>query len=126
MDKEIYKAAKKKVKKKKEFYMHFGMYLVGVLMFFIINYMTDQRHWWFIYPTLGWGMGIIGHYIDVFGFPGVHFSDDWEERELLKEARKLQREKELIDDPDDLLPDDELELKEFKKLRKEWDDQDFV
>ena len=127
MDRDIYKKAKKKVKAKKEFFTHFSIYLACIVFLFVINMMTSSDFWWFVFPTLGWGIGIVAHYIEVFGFPGTSFSGDWEERELFKEMRKLEREKEILDpDPDALLPDEELELKEFKKLRKEWDDQDFV
>ena len=49
--------------------------------------------------------------------------EDWEEREIQRELAKIRR-KNNINSP--IEPDEELELKEFKKLRKEWDDQDFV
>ena len=81
-EKDIYRKAKKRVKEKKEFYTHLGIYLVAVPFFFAINYLTeDGRHidWWAFFPTLGWGLGVAIHYFTVFGLPGRH-GDEWEER----------------------------------------------
>lgn len=129
-EEEIYRKAKKKVNAKKGFYAHFGSYCVGVLFFFTINYMTYSEHddvWWFLFPTLGWGMGLASHYFAVFGM-SFFGNEDWEEKQMEKEVRKLERQHgyQPIEDDDITVPDDELELKEFKKLRKEWDDQDLV
>lgn len=132
LEKHIYKSAKKKVKKKKEFYDHLGVFISVGLFFLAINlfkYENTER-FWFYWPMLPWGIGLMIHYFSTFGLPGL--SSDWEEKELRKEINKLHSA--LGDDyeEDDYEPikrpemDEELELKEFKKLRKEWDDSDFV
>ena len=112
---EIYRKAKKKVIAKKGFYTHFGVYCVGILFFFALNYLTydDAGMWWAFFPVLGWGMGVVAHYIAVFGLSSAQ-GDDWEERQLEKEVAKLQRKRNMeLDIQDDItLPDDELELKE--------------
>lgn len=125
-EEEAYYKAKKKVKAKKEFYIHFGVFCATILFLFTINFLTSPSFWWFLFPTLGWGIGIVSHYITVFGISGPS-GEDWEDKELEKELRKIKRQH--FVEPDDkniTLPDDELELKEFKKLRDEWDDRDFV
>ena len=126
-EREILARAKKKVQEKKGFYTHFAIYCLGVIFFFTINYLTSPEFWWAFFPTLGWGMGIVGHFINVFGIPSLK-GDDWEETQLNKEINKLERQQGIKStfDEDITVPDEELELKEFKKLREEWDDRDFV
>ena len=127
-EEEIYRKAKKRVKDKKSFHVHFAVYCASVLMFFVINMMTSPEFWWFVFPALGWGIGVASQYVSVYGLPWAKIDDGWEEKELEKEMRRLEKRHGITPeyDEDITLPDDELELKEFKKLRNEWDDQDFV
>ena len=125
-EEEIFIRANKKVKAKKGFFVHFGVFCATVLFFFTINFLTSPKFWWFLFPTLGWGIGIVAHYIGVFGIsdPSV---EDWENKELEKEMRKIKRQFFIEPESKNVpLPDDKLELKEFKKLRNEWEDKDFV
>lgn len=125
-EQEIFEKAKKKVKAKKGFYFHFGVFCATTLFLFTVNFLTGPRFWWFLFPTLGWGIGIVAHYISVFGISGLS-GEDWEEKEMDKEMRKIKRQHFVEPDDENItLPDDELELKEFKKLRDEWEDKDFV
>ena len=115
-----YKKAKKKVKEKKEFYSHLSVYVAMMVFFMLLNLITSRETLWFIFPMLGWGIGLLIHYFNVFGLPFVgSFDDEWEEREIQKELEKrgLQR----LDD------EDELELRPLdRQKRKGWDDRDFV
>lgn len=125
-EEEIFIDANKKVKAKKGFFVHFGVFCATVLFLFTINFLTSPKFWWFLFPTLGWGIGIVAHYIGVFGIsdPSV---EDWENKELEKEMRKIKRQFFIEPESKNVpLPDDKLELKEFKKLRNEWEDKDFV
>jgi len=125
-EEEIFIRANKKVKAKKGFFVHFGVFCATVLFLFTINFLTSPKFWWFLFPTLGWGIGIVAHYIGVFGIsdPSV---EDWENKELEKEIRKIKRQFFIEPESKNVpLPDDKLELKEFKKLRNEWEDKDFV
>lgn len=124
-EEEAYIKAKKRVKAKKDFYIHFGSFISTSLFLFVVNYLTSPEFWWFLFPTMGWLIGIVSHYISVFGISGVS-GDDWEEQEVEKELRKIKRNHFVEPDEDITVPDEELELKEFKKLRDEWDDRDFV
>ncbi|MFK8006678.1 MAG: 2TM domain-containing protein [Saprospiraceae bacterium] len=123
---EIYNKAKEKVNAKKFFYIHFGIYLMGIITLFIINNFTTPGFWWFLFAVLGWGMGIIAHYLTAFGLPGK--GENWEEEELEKEIKKLERKQfyQANRKHEFPLPDEKLDLKEIKKLRDEWDDRDFV
>lgn len=131
MSSEEYYKAKKRVKRKKEFYQHLTAYLIIIGFLFTLNMLVDPYDSWFIFPALGWGVGLAFHFIGVFGLPGTKIlTSEWEEREIEKEMDKLNRydrpAKKYKKEEEDIIPDEELELKEFKKLRKEWDDSDFV
>lgn len=128
MNKHQYKAARKRVKKKKEFYKNFLSWMVicsGLMIFNALNY---RGHWWAIYPFIGWGMGVLFQAFDVFGFPG--YSNDWEERELEKEMTRLEmgQGKRLHRAPLEEEEEEELDLEDFRQKRKEtrWRDEDFV
>jgi len=80
-----YKAAQKRVKQKKGFFVHFAVYLSVGLFFFLMNLATFEGDWWFFFPLLPWGMGLGIHYLITFGFPGSGvLSREWEEKELQK------------------------------------------
>ncbi len=118
-----YQRAKKIVRKKKAFYQHLGAYLAVNAFLVFLGIMTGELFEGFLVPGAGWGIGLAIHYFNTFGFPftkGV-MSPEWEEREIEKELDKLEGFPEAPE------PDEELELREFKKLRSEWkDDQEFV
>src|SRR5207302_5531451 len=53
------------------FRVHFGVYLaVQVMLFVIWAFTPHQRHVlpWFLYPLMGWGIGIVAHYLAVRGW----------------------------------------------------------
>ncbi len=125
-EEEIYKKAKKKVKAKKGFYAHLGVYITMFVFFFIMNILNFDGEIWFFYPMLPWGISIAIHYFTVFGLPGGKMSSKWEEEEMEKEMERQRRIRGVVAPEPLELPEDELELREFRKLRKEWDDKDFV
>lgn len=119
---EEYRIARKRVKAKKGFYWHLATYCIIIGFLFSINMITNPFDMWFRFPALAWGISILFHYLAVFGIPGLNFNDkSWEEQEIKKELNKRAP---LSKNP--TIPDDELELREFKKLRDEWKDSDFV
>ena len=138
MEEHLYKIAKKRVKKKKDFYGHLSAYIAVGLFFFMINMATFDGELWFFFPLFPWGIGLLIHYFSVFGLPWTGaLTTEWEDKELAKEMESLRKatnnersqsnyDRLDLDERPDLAPDDELELKEFKKLRREWDDSDFV
>ncbi len=57
---------------------------------FLINALSSRAHWWFVWPAVGWGIGIVFHAVATFGLVGV-VGRDWEERrlkQLIDEERK--------------------------------------
>lgn len=119
MDNNRYEQARRRVEEKKGFYKHLGTYVIVITFFFLINIFTSG-YLWFIFPALGWGIGLVSHYFRVFGLPGMGGSEEeWEQREMERELRRL----DAGDSEEDYLDLPELEK---KKERKKWDDEDLV
>lgn len=121
MSTDPYLNAKKRVKAKKGFYGHLSAYLsVNTIMFFVVLFTEGSFEW--LIPAMLWGIGLASHYFGVFGIPGIGAwgSKEWEEKEIQKELEKQGWE---MPDP---AGDEELELKEFKELRREYRDDDLV
>jgi hypothetical protein len=126
-----YIKAKKKVKKIKGFYSNLSSWIIMSVFFVFINLQTSPEFLWCVFPIAGWGIGVAFNAMEVYGFPG--WSKDWERKKLREEIRRLKEEDGELDEEDYLelkerfdLDGEELELREFRKLRREWDDSDFV
>lgn len=117
---EKYDKARQRVKEKKGFYIHLSIYLIVNIVFLIVSYLDGEGLQW-LYICLFWAIGLVPHYLSVFGFPGRQnvLSQDWEEREIKKELSKMDQNQTFEED-------DELELRALKKQNREWDDKDFV
>lgn len=123
----VYRKARKRVAKKKGFYKHLSSYLIMGIFFFVLNLLSDPGDWWFYWPMLGWGIGLAFHYVGVFGFPGLNnMEESWEEEEIQKEMRRLEKSavEELPPLPDE--KEDKLKLPDPEEAQKQWNDRDFV
>ena len=85
-EEEIYRLARKRVKDKKEFFSHLMVYIVINAMFVVIWAITRAGYPWFVWPLLGWGVGLAFHGLSVFVFDGT---GNWEKSEVEKEAARL-------------------------------------
>ena len=130
-----YQRARKRVKTKKEFYEHLTVYVIMSAFFFLINALTDFGDWWFYWPILGWGLGVMFHYFDVFGLPGVGtMSQEWENKAIRDELDRMDREDRYRNPHKKRLPaqdfdsDDRLDLRELdrQKDRRKWDEDELV
>ena len=65
-DEELYKLAKKRVFAKKTFNTHLGIYVIISLMLVIISVYNKSN--WFVFPVVGWGIGILAHKISLNTF----------------------------------------------------------
>jgi len=72
-----YLRAKKRVEELKGFYGNLTSYCIVIPTSALINYYTYWDYKWFIYPMLGWGLGVTFHAISVFGY-----GKSWEERKI--------------------------------------------
>jgi hypothetical protein len=55
--------AKRRVEARVGWISHVTMYLVANTAFVVLWAMTGAHYPWFIWPLIGWGMGIVGHTI---------------------------------------------------------------
>jgi hypothetical protein len=84
-----YQAAQKRAEMLQGYYIHLVVDTVVNAGLFAINALTrgDGGNWWFYWPLLGWGVGLLMHTLATFG--GL-FSEEWKERkatELYERAR---------------------------------------
>ena len=77
-EEEKYRRAKERVEEIKGFYIHLFMYIIVNSGLFLINLIFARNHWWFYWPLLGWGIGIVAHALTVFGLGGF-LGKEWEE-----------------------------------------------
>lgn len=81
-----YQKATKRVKELKGFYGNLTSYCLVISFLAVLNLITSPEYLWFLWPMLGWGIGIAAHAANTFGI-----GRDWEEkkiRELMEEERK--------------------------------------
>ena len=72
--------ARRHVAAVKGFYIHLSVFILVNILLVAINWAIGTP-WWAQWPFLGWGVGIIGHALAVFGqLPG--FAKDWEARQV--------------------------------------------
>ncbi|MBK6950308.1 MAG: 2TM domain-containing protein [Haliscomenobacter sp.] len=135
---EILKRAKKRVKARKGFYAHLASFIAVGIFFFLMNMATlgEEPNLWFFFPMLPWMVGLLIHYLRVFGFPVTGaLSEEWEAREMYKAIRHERMKEGLPPDPDEaeeaFYPpaSQDLELPDLKKQKDpltRWDDKDIV
>ncbi len=74
-----YQEAKKRVEDIKGFYYHLVSYIVVNGFLVILNLLTSPEYFWFIWPILGWGVGLVIHAFSVFS---NFWGKSWEERKI--------------------------------------------
>jgi hypothetical protein len=72
--------AQRWVRRKRTFFTVVTVYLALVVLWFLIDVLTDADSWWFYWPTLGAGVivAIVG--FAMFGVSGL-FGQEWERRQ---------------------------------------------
>lgn len=83
-----YEEAKKRVEEIKGFYYHLVSYIVVNVVLVVINLLTSPEYLWFIWPILGWGVGLAIHAFTVFG---NLWGKSWEERKIKEIMEKDKR-----------------------------------
>ncbi|WP_299092724.1 2TM domain-containing protein [uncultured Tenacibaculum sp.] len=82
-----YVKAVEKVEKLKEFYQNLVSYCIVIPFLIFINLKTYSKFQWFWFPMIGWGIGLVFHYLEVNNY-NLFLGKNWEERKI----------KELMDD----------------------------
>lgn len=93
---QIYEAARKRTKQKKNLYFHFLLFLVGSVFFIVLNKFLHiyEQHDWFLWAVIFWLFIIVIHFLNVFVF-NRFFDKEWEQiqTEKLIEKHDLKVEK---------------------------------
>ena len=85
-----YVRAVERVEKLKEFYQNLASYVIIIPFLIFINLYFSPRFHWFWFPAIGWGIGIIFHWLEANNY-NVFLGKNWEERkikEMMEEERK--------------------------------------
>lgn len=87
-EKSYYKA-QKKVEEIKGFYGNLFSYVVVNAGLAVLNLVTYPQYLWFLYPLIGWGIGVAIHGMSVFNFMPF-LGNEWEEKKI-KELMEKQK-----------------------------------
>lgn len=71
------------VRKVKAFYVHLTQYLIVIPILAAINLMGYPSYLWFVWPALGWGLGVAAHGAAVFDILPF-LNGAWEKRQVEK------------------------------------------
>lgn len=72
-----YQKAATRVKELKGFYGNLTSYCVVISFLAVLNLLTSPEYLWFLWPMLGWGIGIVAHAATTFGI-----GKEWEEKKI--------------------------------------------
>ena len=91
-EEELRKIARKRAKAKTGFYIHLIVYIIVNILLVSIWYFTSDSSGlpWFVFPLVGWGIGLLIH--GVFAFSGSSL-DDMEDRMTERELAKLKAQR---------------------------------
>ncbi len=91
MKDEDYARILKRVDDIKSFYGNLTAYLIVIPALAILNFVTYPKFLWFFFPAIGWGFGLLFHFMSAFNYMPF-LGRDWEERkvrELMRKERKF-------------------------------------
>ncbi|GAB5474289.1 MAG: histidine kinase [Maribacter sp.] len=76
----LYEKAKERVEAIKGFYGNLLAYFIVIPFLWILNYNTTSFPW-AIFPTLGWGFGVVAHGMEAYGYNPL-WGKRWEEKKM--------------------------------------------
>ena len=86
MTEEQRQQAIRRIRAKRGFWVHSAIYLTVIASLFVIWAMTSATYPWPIWPTLGWGIGVIAHGASVYLWRS-EISEAAIDRELQRQGR---------------------------------------
>ena len=123
MSSDPHEIARKRVEERKGFYYHIAVFPFVNAFLIGLNFLTSPEFLWFWIPLMAWTVGLVIHYLVVFGFPGKGpLNEEWKAKEIEKELQRMGHDENQLD----LDSNEELELKEIAKQPKNWDESDLV
>lgn len=88
----MYLKAQKRVEDIKGFYGNLTSYIVVITGLAILNLISSPSHLWFLYPAIGWGIGVVVHGMSVFNYMPF-LGRDWEEKKIRELMEKEKSDK---------------------------------
>ena len=82
-DAQLHEQARKRV----DFRIHLVVYLVTNAALWTIWFLTGRGYMWPVWPMVGWGIGVIFHYMFDYG-PSRFLSEEEEYRKLKKQIEE--------------------------------------
>jgi signal transduction histidine kinase len=67
----MYERAHRRAAQEAGFYMHLLWYGIVIGFLLILNMLTTHYQWW-IFPAIGWGIGLASHFVAVYGWRWIH------------------------------------------------------
>lgn len=87
-----YIKAAKKVEKLKEFYKNLASYCIVIPFLIFINLTFSSGFYWFWFPALGWGIGLLFHWLDIQNY-NLFLGSNWEEKKIQEIMNDDKRER---------------------------------
>jgi transcriptional regulator with XRE-family HTH domain len=77
------------VRKLKGFYIHLAQYVLIIAILTVINALTTPNRWWVQWVIMGWGIGLLSHWLQISERFSL-FGSKWEKEQVEKRlGRKL-------------------------------------
>ena len=88
---EVHKQARKRVEARIGFYVHLAIYVCVNALLVGVNLAASPDALWFVWPMLGWGIGLMFHGLAVFLFSsGRKVKEKMIEREIARQEAAIQ------------------------------------
>jgi signal transduction histidine kinase len=98
-ERKAYQRARKRAAQEAGFYVHLMWYGIVIGGCLLVNLITTPRFEWWLFPAVGWGIGLVSHFAAVYGWRWIHervFEPAIQrevQREVTKEKEVLRTEK---------------------------------
>jgi hypothetical protein len=87
-DQDILRRVEKRVEQKLGFYIHLAAYILVNGLLVAIDLMTSPGTYWFMWPLIGWGIGVLFHGLSIFVFgDGLAIRKRMIDAEMKKQSR---------------------------------------
>jgi len=94
-ERKAYQRARRRASREAGFYVHLMWYGIVIGSLLIVNLVVSPSFEWWIFPALGWGIGLASHFGGVYGWRWIHerVFEPAVQREV---QREVTREKEVL------------------------------